>query len=47
MATGVKTSAHVILFLSANVLQRPFVIFEIETALAANKKIILIHEQEN
>ena len=37
---------YVILFLSANVLQRPFVLFEIETAIAAKKKIILIHEQD-
>ena len=37
---------YVILFLSANVLQRPFVLFEIETAIAARKKIIPIHEQD-
>ena len=46
MAEGVKSSGFVILFLSQGVLTRPFVQFEIEAALNARKKVILVHEQD-
>ena len=46
MAEGIRTSVHVILFLSAEVLTRPFVLFEIATALAAQKRVLLVHESD-
>ncbi len=46
MAEGVRKSAFVILFLSKGVLERPFVQFEVETALSANKRVLLLHEQD-
>merc|ERR1719160_341899 len=46
MATGIANSSMVILFMSEGVLTRPFVIFELEQALKAQKQILLIHEQD-
>ena len=46
MAEGVRDSGFVILFLSSGVLQRPYVQFELEEALNAGKKVLLVHEQD-
>ena len=41
-ATGVRESSFVILFLSQGVLERPFVLFELEQALQAKKQVLLV-----
>ena len=46
MADGVQNSCFLILFLSEGVLERPFVLFEVGEALKAEKKVLLIHEQD-
>merc|ERR1712150_466662 len=46
MAEGVRQSAVFILFLSAGVFERPFVKFEIETAIKLGKPIKLVHEED-
>ncbi len=46
MARGVQKSEFVILFLSQGVLTRPFVQLEVETALKAGKRILLVHEAD-
>ena len=47
MAAGVKHSKIFLLFLSQGVLSRPFCLFEIQTALALQKKIMLMHETDD
>ena len=42
MADGVRSSAVFVLFLSKDVLQRPFVRFETEEALKHKKQILLV-----
>ena len=42
MADGVRGSAVFVLFLSKDVLQRPFVRFEVGEALKNRKKILLL-----
>ena len=44
MADGVRSSQVFLLFLSEGVLTRPFVLFEIESALKLGKRVMLIHE---
>ena len=46
MAEGVKSSAFVLLFLSAGVLGRAYVRFEIQEAVACGRAVILMHEAE-
>ena len=46
MAKGVQESCFVILFLSAGVLERPFVRFELEEARKVGKKVLLVHEPD-
>ena len=47
MAEGVASCKVFLLFLSAGVLTRPFCIFEIKTAMAQSKKIMLMHETDS
>ena len=47
MADGVRGSAVFVLFLSKDVLQRPFVRFEVGEALKHGKQILLIHESDD
>merc|ERR1711998_518753 len=47
MAEGIRQSAVFILFLSAGVFERPFVIFEIENAIKFGKPIKLVHEEDD
>ena len=46
MAEGVRSSQVFLLFLSEGVLTRPFVLFEIESALKLGKRVMLIHETD-
>jgi hypothetical protein len=46
MREGLEQSLAVLLFLSAGVLSRPFVQFEVRTAMDLGKPIILVHETD-
>ena len=46
MAEGIRQSAVIVLFLSAGVFKRPFVVFEIEHAIKFGKPIKLVHEED-
>merc|ERR1719159_378457 len=46
MASGIRNSCFVILFLSEGVLSRPFVQFEMSEAQSAGKRVILVHESD-
>lgn len=46
MKEGIENSAVFILFLTKGVLTRPFVQFEIRTALRAKKPFIVLHEED-
>ena len=46
MAQGVETSGFVIVFLSKDVLERPFVQFELRVAMKAKKRVLLMHEAD-
>ena len=47
MQAGVRSSRIFLLFLSAGVLTRPFCLFEIQTALGFQKRIMLMHETDS
>ena len=47
MAAGVRESRCVILFLSAGVLTRPYVQFELGVAVRAGKKLQILHEMDH
>ena len=46
MKAGVVSAKVFLLFLSQNVLTRPFCLFEIQTALWLQKKMVLLHETD-
>ena len=46
MRAGIVASRVFLLFLSQGVLSRPFCIFEAETAMALQKKMVLVHETD-
>ena len=47
MLQGIETCAAFILFLSTNVLERPYCQMEIRHAIALQKRIVLIHGEGN
>ena len=46
MAAGIRGAAYVILFLSAGVLTRPYVVFEVEEAVKCGRPVLLMHEAD-
>ena len=46
MQEGIEGAAAVILFLSAGVMERPFVLFEVREALKLGKPLVLVHESD-
>ena len=46
MADGIRNACYVLLFLSAGVLTRPYVLFEIEEAVKCGRPITLMHEAD-